>query len=299
MKILKILAIAASVFILCAGCRNTTSADAPADVVAQEQSAANESPQERQNASESAAVPATAPKTTTKTQQQPVQPDAKKKTLRFSCAFWRMPENPPELFLRDGNRSARIVLFEQSFPNIFSVQTTPSVTIYMRGENSALLPFCTFETNGMEECAAIIFPKYDPANPNTQKYIRAFDVSEKAFPHGTYRICNFTGRPLKLKITPEKAGQAAVFTVKSGETALSPKVASGQERFDFEAYLVPEETDELDQPKLVWKTIGFLKSDERLCVILAEDEKRTQETGKLKLQTRSVPIPSFAPENKK
>lgn len=313
MKILKILAFfSAAALALTAGCKNPPDADspqsaapaAPADAP-RERPAPSDPPRERETETpkkaDGAALPA--PEKAGTPPAPAARVPAAEKTLRFSCAFWRMPENPPALFLKDGNRDTRMVLFEQTFPNIYSVRVGADasvVTIYARGADGALAPFCAIDASGMEECAAIIFPKYDPANPDTRKYVRAFDVGEKAFPRGAYRICNFTGRTLRLKITPENAGYAAVFAVKSGETVLSPRVTGGrQERFDFEAWLPPEEDDADGQPKLIWKTIGFLKSDERLCVILAEDEKRSQETGKLKLQTRSLAVPSFAPENKK
>lgn len=146
-------------------------------------------------------------------------------------------------------------------------------------------------SDGLPHFGVVLLPSKTPFDKDSQLI---FSLDEKAFPHGTYRIWNVSKHPIGLKIKAESDSDFAKFTMRSGQAILSPKLSKEHERFDFEAYALVKNAAGETRPKMIWKTIGFLKSDDRVCVFLAEDKKRSQETGKLKMTTRSVPVPNFS-----
>lgn len=146
-------------------------------------------------------------------------------------------------------------------------------------------------SDGHSHFGVVLLPSKTPFSKESQLI---FSLDEKAFPYGSYRIYNVSSRPIGLKIKSESAADYSKFTMRPGQAILSPKLSKEHERFDFEAYALIKNSAGETQPKLIWKTIGFMKSDDRVCVFLAEDKRRSQETGKLKMTTRSVPVPNFS-----
>lgn len=217
--------------------------------------------------------------------------------IKFRCAYWSDSAKPPELFVKERGKFKHLVIFEMAFLNTFDVPAESPLTLYAEDGRGNYAPYCEIETQGLQDCAALILPGYDPNDPETRKYVRLFNFSENAFPRGAHKIYNFSTRPLELRIKSENAENATVTVVQPGHSVLSKKLSREQERFAFEAYAAADADDaetggEPRFTKPVWKTIGFLKGDERVCVILIEDAERSRETGKLKLTTKSIPVPN-------
>lgn len=124
---------------------------------------------------------------------------AKPKTVSFRCGYWRRPQTPLELFIRADGKFKRFPMFELSFQKYFSVPGDVPVVLYVKkGEDYE--PYFAVDTSGMEDCAVILFPDFDPADPEKRDQLRIFDFSEKTAPLGSLVIYNwFSEEKLKCE----------------------------------------------------------------------------------------------------
>lgn len=233
-------------------------------------------------------------------------------SARFCITYWSYGQEPAEEIYYKESPNARSYKFMKigvmcffkefeyrgKFPMPIFRKATPAEIEQRKKEGGAkshdleYTKIAEIHSNGLTHFGVVLLPMKENFSKESQLI---FNLDEKAFPPGTYRIYNASKRVIGLKIKPESAAGFTNFTVRPAQAILSPKSTKESERFDFEAYAQIKNDDGATTLRMIWKTLGFLKNDERVCVFLAEDVKRSQETGRLKMTTRSVPIPNFAP----
>ncbi len=146
--------------------------------------------------------PAAAPKTVeTPSPDVPVVENTSK-VVKFRCAYWRRPEKAPDLFVKTNGEYHRYQMFELSFPKIISLPVGEPLVFYVKTDDD-FAPYFSLDPQGMNDCAAIIFPNFNPATPDGRDRVRLFDFSEKAAPLGSIVIYNWfeKGKRLECEFT--------------------------------------------------------------------------------------------------
>lgn len=195
-------------FIFLAGCAGTENPSASVPAVRPSESVpvkATPAPMPKEKATpltdvpeETPPPPATAPKTVeTPSTGVPVVENTSK-VVKFRCAYWRRPEMAPDLFVKINGEYHRYQMFELSFPKIISLPIGEPLVFYVKTDDG-FAPYFSLDLQGMNDCAAIVFPNFDPATPDGRERVRLFDFSEKAAPHGSIVIYNWFEKDKRLE----------------------------------------------------------------------------------------------------
>lgn len=148
-----------------------------------------------------------------KTPEPPPPPPAPQvspeKKIKFRCAYWSRPENPKEFFIKIDGEYQCFEMFTLSFPKVFSVPASEPVRLYTKNGDE-YVPYCEISTAGLEDCAAIIFPGFDPAREEdlTQR-LHLFNFADSASPAGSIVLYNwFEKNTLKGEFVFKEDGNA-------------------------------------------------------------------------------------------
>lgn len=131
------------------------------------------------------------------------------KKIKFRCAYWSRPENPQEFFIKIDGEYQCFEMFTLSFPKVFSVPASEPVRLYTKNGDE-YVPYCEIPTAGLEDCAAIIFPGFDPAREEdlTQR-LHLFNFADSASPAGSIVLYNwFEKNTLKGEFVFKEDGNA-------------------------------------------------------------------------------------------
>lgn len=144
-------------------------------------------------------VPLAEPKTAeTPAESVPAAAQSSTKVVKFRCAYWRRPEKARDLFIKNNGEYHRYQMFELSFPKIVSLPFGEPLVFYVKTDDG-FAPYFSLDPRGMDDCAAIVFPNFDPATPEGRDRVRLFDFSEKAAPHGSIVIYNWFEKDKRLE----------------------------------------------------------------------------------------------------
>jgi hypothetical protein len=138
---------------------------------------------------------------------QAQQPARELRTCQLRLAWWKAPENPPELALQnDKDRtpfSPDVLALSQVIPyrgepNAVVLKKTVLAELDKSGKPiTQWVPYCTIPVSATDtDLAVLLFPDDQRGIAQT----RVFDFSPEAFPYGSVQLINFTSAKIAVSI---------------------------------------------------------------------------------------------------
>lgn len=139
-------------------------------------------------------------------------------TGTFRISYWKRPEKPLPLFVRENGRWRECVPAEKAFNQVFRAESGKPVSLFVKTGEGTYEPHLIADPAGLKDFGLIILPSYDPKTPRPEQ-IQVLDCCDEVFPYGSIRIYNWTRADFGGEITFYFDGntERREFSLKSGE----------------------------------------------------------------------------------
>ena len=239
-------------------------------------------------------------------------PAAETDTVTFRCAYWEKPASAPQLFVKEGRDYVYLNVLKMAFARpykyrgalpipVFS-KATPEEVAQRKAEgvkaaDLEYVPLLAINPRGMKDIGVIFLP--GALERKTEDTQLVFDYSEKAFPYGSIRVLNFSGRALLGRLIPkddEKKGEN--FRLKNREAFLSKPFDDERQIYEIQLAAVVNK-----KPTKVYSSAAaFYKTNRVLLFIVPADSKSAKDpNGIPQLDFRMIkdqrPLTPPKPEN--
>lgn len=208
-------------------------------------------------------------------------------TVIFRCAYWEKPANAPQLFVKEGKDYVYLNVLKMAFARPYKYRGTLPIPVYrkatpeeiaqrksegVKASDLEYVPLLTINPRGMKDIGVIFLP--GALERKTEDAQLVFDYSEKAFPYGSIRVLNFSGRALLGRLIPQgddKKGEN--FRLKNRESFLSKPFEDERRIYEIQLAAVVNKKP----VKVFSSAAAFYKTNRVLLFIVPADGKSAKD----------------------
>jgi hypothetical protein len=230
---------------------------------------------------------------------QAQQPARELRTCQLRLAWWKAPENPPELALQSDKERTPFSPDVLALSQVIPYRGEPDAVVLKKTVLAELdksgkpitqwVPYCTIPVSATDtDLAVLLFPDDQRGIAQT----RVFDFSPEAFPYGSVQLINFTSAKIAVSI------DGTTVVANSRGMARYPKVFSRLSVSRF--YMAAAEAN--GEQKMLRSTTMIFKPTARM-LLFALEIPGAEEDGRFHTELiidnqGSRPAPVAAPEPK-
>ena len=238
-------------------------------------------------------------------------PAAETDTVTFRCAFWEKPANAPQLFVKEGRNYVYLNILKMAFARPYKYRGALPIPIFRKATPEEIaqrkaegvktadleyIPMLSINPRGMKDIGVLFLPgAVEKQNENAQL---VFDYSEKAFPYGSVRVLNFSGRALLGRLIPQGADDKAEnFKLRNRDSFLSKPFEDARRIYEIQLAAVVNKKP----MKIYSSAAAFYKTNRVMLFIVPADGNSAKNTdGVPQLDFRMIkdsrPLAPLAPD---
>lgn len=198
------------------------------------------------------------------------------------CAFWERPKDmPPAFYIRSTKGYKMLPVFAMAFGAPVEYRGPLPIPVCrkateaeieqrkasgVKGNELEYIPLFSINPRGMKDIGVLLLP--GKTEGKSEKEVLVFDWSEKAFPFGTIRIANFSGRGLIGQLMP-RDGEPEQFRLKNGGFYLSKPVNSERRVYGIQLAAMVNK-----KPEIVCSSNAVFRDSSRVMLFVIPKSKR-------------------------
>lgn len=237
-------------------------------------------------------------------------PASETETVTFRCAFWEKPASAPQLFVKEGRNYVYLNVLKMAFARPYKYRGALPIPIFRKATQEEIaqrkaegvkaadleyIPLFSVNPRGLKDIGVIFLP--GALEKKTDDAQLVFDYSEKAFPYGTVRVLNFSGRPLLGRLIPQNEEEKSEnFRLKNRDGFLSKPFEGERRIYEIQLAAIVNKKP----VKIYSSAAAFYKTNRVLLFIVPKDTQSAKDVNAipkldfrmLKDQRPLAPVPA-------
>ncbi|MBR6797751.1 MAG: hypothetical protein IKM45_03570 [Opitutales bacterium] len=216
-------------------------------------------------------------------------PASETETVTFRCAFWEKPASAPQLFVKEGRNYVYLNVLKMAFARPYKYRGALPIPIFRKATQEEIaqrkaegvkaadleyIPLFSVNPRGLKDIGVIFLP--GALEKKTDDAQLVFDYSEKAFPYGTVRVLNFSGRPLLGRLIPQTEEEKSEnFRLKNRDGFLSKPFEGERRIYEIQLAAIVNKKP----VKIYSSAAAFYKTNRVLLFIVPKDTQSAKDVN--------------------